>query len=59
MIIKVISKDTGKQLTDSEILAEVNRDRSDEWTDYNINDLYNAPSEVLDWIDRAYFDVKS
>jgi len=57
MSIIVISKDTNKRLSLNDVLNEVNRDRSGEWTDYNMDDLITAPDEVIAWIDRAYYDV--
>ena len=56
--MKVIDKKTGKVLTDLEILEEINRDRSSEWTDYDLNDLKENFEETTDWIDRVYFDVQ-
>lgn len=58
MIYQVINKCTGHLLTDAEILAEVNRDRSDDWIEYNQFDLQNSTSDVLDWINTEFFDVK-
>lgn len=56
--MKVIDKTTGKELSKTEILKEVNRDRSDEWQDYNETDLEKTPSEVLFWVDEEYFIVE-
>ena len=56
--MKVINKKTGKVLTDLEILEEINRDRSSEWTDYDLNDLKENFEETTDWIDRTYYDVQ-
>jgi hypothetical protein len=56
--MKVIDKKTGKFLTDLEILSEINRDRSEEWTDYDLNDLKENFEETTDWIDRTYYDVQ-
>ncbi len=55
--MKVINKHTGKELSHAEILEEVNRDRSDEWQDYNEDDLNRIPNEVFEWIDPQYFEV--
>ena len=57
MNILVISKDTNKRLSYNEILDEVNRDRSEGWSDYSMEDLLNTPEEVLDWIDLQYHEV--
>jgi hypothetical protein len=54
----VIDKHTNKELTRSEILDEVNRDRSEAWTDYTLEDLVLAPEEVLFWIDETYYDMR-
>jgi hypothetical protein len=59
MIYQVLSKCNGRALTDAEILAEVNRDRSDDWIDYNQSDLENSASDVLDWIDTEFFEIKT
>lgn len=56
--MKVINKQTGKILTDLEILEEVNRDRSSEWTNYDLNDLKENFEETTDWIDRTFYDVE-
>ena len=48
--MKVINKHTGKELSHAEILEEVNRGRSDEWQDYNEDDLRETPDEVLEWV---------
>ena len=53
----VIARDTLKILSDEEILAEVNRDRSEGWWAYDMNDLRNYTDDVLDWIDEQYFIV--
>lgn len=58
MIYQVINKHTGHLLTDSEILEEANRDHSDEWNNYNVQDLKETPNEVFEWIDPQYFDIK-
>jgi len=58
MIYQVLNKCNGRALTDAEILAEVNRDRSDDWNEYTQSDLQSTTSDVLDWIDTQYYDVK-
>lgn len=55
--MKVVDKDTNKQLSISEILIEVNRDHSAEWEDYNEDDLRETPEEVLYWLDPQYYEV--
>jgi hypothetical protein len=40
--------------TAEEALEEVNRDRSDEWEDYTVEDLEEFPSEVFSWIEHVY-----
>jgi hypothetical protein len=55
--MKVIDKHTGRELSHAEILEEVNRDRSDEWSNYNGLDLKETPAEVLEWIDPQYFHI--
>jgi hypothetical protein len=53
----VISKDTYQELTDEEILEEVNRDRSEDWQDYTLDDLKKSRKEVIQWIDTEYYIV--
>jgi hypothetical protein len=55
--MKVIDKHTGRELSHAEILEEANRDRSDEWVNYNGLDLKETPAEVLEWIDPQYFHI--
>ena len=40
-----------------ELLEEVNRDRSDEWTDYDMTDLEDCLHEVLEWIEYTVDEV--
>ena len=40
--------------TAEQVLEEVNRDRSDEWQDYTLEDLEECPDEVLEWIEYVY-----
>jgi hypothetical protein len=40
--------------TAEQVLEEVNRDRSDGWQDYTLEDLEEYPSEVLEWIEHMY-----
>jgi hypothetical protein len=53
----VKNRQTGQILTDEQIIAEVNRDRSDEWLVYTIDELKKTPHEVLYWIDDNYYEV--
>lgn len=56
--MKIYSKSNPTQaLTNEEILYEVNRDRSEEWQDYDLADLENNPKEILEWIDPQYFNI--
>lgn len=54
---QVLDKYTNKSLTDIEILLEVNRDKSAQWTPYDANDLIFYPQEVLEWIDPNYYQI--
>jgi hypothetical protein len=53
----VFDRATGRPLSPDEILLEVNRDRSDEWQDYTIEDLRASPEDLADWIDPTYYEV--
>jgi hypothetical protein len=53
----VVDNSTGKALTDAEILAEINRDRSEGWIDYDQADLDDEPIQVLEWLDENYYEV--
>ena len=55
--VQVTDKQSGKTLTDDEILKEINRDRSAEWTNYDIEDLYGNAKDTLSWIDTEYYQV--
>jgi len=55
---KVINKDNNQVLNDSQVLFEVNRDRSSEWLNYTLEDLQENASEVLQWIDLDYYTVE-
>lgn len=48
---------TQKLWTSEQVLEEVNRDRSEEWQDYNKQDLQNDWEEVCSWI-SDYFTVR-
>ena len=56
--MKVIDKHTGKELSREEILKEANRDHSDEFIAYTMEDLEQTPGEVLEWIDPQYFLIE-
>jgi hypothetical protein len=56
---KVINKDNNQVLNDSQVLFEVNRDRSSEWLNYTLEDLQENASEVLQWIDLDYYTVEA
>ena len=59
MMYKVTEVGTGKVLTDFEILKEINTDRSHQWTDFTVDDLKEAPEDVLCWIDPQIFKVET
>ena len=59
MKTRVIDKHTGKELSPEEILEEANRDHSDEFIAYTMEDLEQTPEEVLEWIDPQYFDKEA
>ena len=48
---------TQKLWTSEELLEEVNRDRSEGWTDYNEQDLQEDWEDVCSWI-SDYFYVR-
>ena len=56
--MRVFDKQTSRQLSDAEIIEEVNRDRTEEWQPYTELDLKKIPSDILDWIDLTYYEVK-
>jgi hypothetical protein len=45
--------------TAQELLEEVNRDRSDDWTAFTIEDLENSPYDVLEWIEYTINEVSA
>ena len=55
--MKVIDRHTGKELTKAEILEEVNRDRSEGWQNYVMEDFETMPEDLVDWIDPQYYEV--
>lgn len=41
--------------TTEEFLLEVNRDRSEQWTDYTVEDAQQFPQEIIDeWLNDSY-----
>lgn len=54
----VTDKNTGEKWVWSanELLEAVNADRSYEWTDYDMNDLAQAPEEVFEWLDFLHIE---
>lgn len=46
-----------KIMNQTEILIEVNRDRSSNWSDYTIQDLINDPKDVLSLTDLELLEV--
>ena len=53
----VTNKATGKDLTDAEILAVINDNDIDGWSDYDQADLDHEPIQVLEWLDENYYEV--
>ena len=56
-VLRVFDRDLNRYLTAAEVLQEVNRDRSADWTPYNSMDLLLNPEDIADWIDPQYYDV--
>jgi hypothetical protein len=56
---KITDEATGEVFfwTAQNLLDEVNRDRSSDWTDYTLTDLENCPYEVLEWIEYTVDEV--
>ena len=54
-LLRVFDKDLQRNLTASEILQEVNRDRSADWIPYNNMDLLLNPDDIAHWIDEQYY----
>ena len=54
----IIDKHSKKQLSDLEILAEVNRDHSEQFIFYTLQDLKTMPEDIIDWIDPQYYEVQ-
>ena len=57
MSILVIEKQSNRRLSYNEILNEVNRDRSESWSLFTMDDLISFPDDVTGWLNRDYFDV--
>ena len=58
MNILVIEKQSNRRLSYNEILNEVNRDRSESWSLFTMDDLISFPDDVTGWLNHDYFDVK-
>mgnify|MGYP003335203099 FL=1 len=56
-LLRVFDRDLQRYLTAAEVLQEVNRDRSADWTPYNSMDLLLNPEDLADWIDPQFYDV--
>ena len=56
-VLRVFDRDLNRYLTAAEVLQEVNRDRSADWTPYNSMDLLLNPEDLADWIDPQFYDV--
>jgi hypothetical protein len=56
-LLRVFDKDLQRYLTAAEVLQEVNRDRSEDFTPYDSMDLLLNPEDVADWIDSQFYDV--
>jgi hypothetical protein len=54
-LLIVKDKHTQKTLNMIEILEEVNRDRSDEWTDYTAQDIFLMPEDIAEMLDPQYY----
>ena len=56
-VLRVFDRDLNRYLTAAEVLQEVNRDRSADWTPYDSMDLLLNPEDIADWIDPQFYDV--
>lgn len=56
-VLRVFDRDLNRYLTAAEVLQEVNRDRSADWTPYDSMDLLLNPEDLADWIDPQFYDV--
>jgi hypothetical protein len=43
--------------TAQQLLEEVNRDRSSEWTAFTLQDLETCPYDVLEWVEYTIDEV--
>ena len=43
-----------RELNPLNILEEVNSDRNEDWTDYNMEDFNDSPEDVLLWMHDTY-----
>jgi hypothetical protein len=57
-LLTVIDKQTNRLLNAYEVLEEVNRDRSSDWSDYTVFDLVKHPEDLMDWIDSQYYTME-
>jgi len=57
-MLTVIDKFSNKILTELEILAEVNRDHSDKWQDYTLDDLHTVQNDVIEWLDPQFYIIR-
>ena len=53
----VIDRITGAQLNSSQILFEVNQDRSESWDSFTLEDLEASPHDVLGWLSHDFFSI--
>ena len=56
--MKVICRYGNRVLNKMEIINEINRDRSEGWTDYDLKDLKEDFEDTTYWIDRDYYIVE-
>lgn len=53
----VVDRITGAQLNSSQILIEVNRDRSESWDSFTLEDLEASPHDVLGWLSPDFYSI--
>lgn len=60
LLYTVTDIETKQKLTNDEILFEINRDRSEGWQDYTLEDLFesNVLDNALSWIDADYYEIE-
>lgn len=60
LLYTVTGIETKQKLNNDEILFEINRDRSEEWQDYTLEDLFdsNVLDNALSWIDTDYYEIE-